>query len=99
MVDMAQIQSSEEGRSAGESPAAALRRILASPGVHQGPACFDALSARLVEQAGFGYTFMSGQYYFSFSVGCVSMIRAAQGREAVTSHQTALCGHHVGSAN
>ncbi|KAL3691441.1 hypothetical protein R1sor_005092 [Riccia sorocarpa] len=42
------------------SQAAALRRILADPGVHLGPACFDALSARLVEQAGFAFTFMSG---------------------------------------
>ncbi|KAL2622614.1 hypothetical protein R1flu_002819 [Riccia fluitans] len=43
-----------------ESRAAVLRRILAEPGVHLGPACFDALSARLVEQAGFSFTFMSG---------------------------------------
>uniref|UniRef100_K3Y956 Isocitrate lyase n=1 Tax=Setaria italica TaxID=4555 RepID=K3Y956_SETIT len=44
----------------GESPAAALRRILASPGAHQAPCCFDALAARLVEQAGFPIAFMSG---------------------------------------
>ncbi|KAF8715352.1 hypothetical protein HU200_026986 [Digitaria exilis] len=44
----------------GESPAAALRRILASPGAHQAPGCFDALGARLVEQAGFPIAFMSG---------------------------------------
>lgn len=43
-----------------ESRAAALRRILTSPGLHQGPACHDALSAKLVEQAGFSFTFMSG---------------------------------------
>ncbi|KAL5542968.1 hypothetical protein UlMin_010678 [Ulmus minor] len=43
-----------------ESPAKALRRILASPGIHQGPACFDALSAKLVERAGFQYCFTSG---------------------------------------
>ena len=45
-----------------ESPAQVLRRLLAKPG---GPAivmpcCFDALSARLIEQAGFPLTFMSG---------------------------------------
>ena len=43
-----------------ESPAKALRRILDSPGVHKGPACFDALSAKLVERAGFEYCFTSG---------------------------------------
>ncbi|GMN22137.1 hypothetical protein TIFTF001_048968 [Ficus carica] len=35
------------------SPAKALRRILMSPGIQQLPACFDALSAKLVERAGF----------------------------------------------
>ncbi|WJX80543.1 hypothetical protein P8452_63530 [Trifolium repens] len=37
-----------------------LREILDSPGVHQGPACFDALSANLVESAGFPLCFTSG---------------------------------------
>lgn len=46
--------------STGDSPSSALRRILASPGLHQGPACHDALSAKLVENAGFTFTFMSG---------------------------------------
>ena len=45
-----------------ESPAKALRRILDLPGLHQGPACFDALSARLIERAGFQYCFTSGIY-------------------------------------
>ncbi|KAF3778299.1 2-3-dimethylmalate lyase [Nymphaea thermarum] len=45
--------------SAKVSPVEALRRLLSSPGVHQGPACFDALSAKLVEKAGFDYCFMS----------------------------------------
>ncbi|XP_057960081.1 uncharacterized protein LOC131152287 isoform X2 [Malania oleifera] len=44
----------------GDSPSKALRRILELPGVHQGPACFDALSAKLVEKAGFQYCFTSG---------------------------------------
>ncbi|KAG6785254.1 hypothetical protein POTOM_010984 [Populus tomentosa] len=35
------------------SAAKKLRLILDSPGVHQGPACFDALSALLVQRAGF----------------------------------------------
>ena len=44
------------------SPAKALRLILELPGVHQGPACFDALSAKLVEKAGFDYCFTSGTW-------------------------------------
>ncbi|XP_038691747.1 2,3-dimethylmalate lyase-like isoform X1 [Tripterygium wilfordii] len=43
-----------------DSPAKCLRLILNSPGVHPGPACFDALSAKLVERAGFNYCFTSG---------------------------------------
>lgn len=46
----------------GESPAAALRRILATPGAHQAPCCFDALGARLVERAGFPIGFMGGMF-------------------------------------
>jgi 2-methylisocitrate lyase-like PEP mutase family enzyme len=43
-----------------ESPAAKLRRLLERPGLHVMPCCFDALSARLIEAAGFELTFMSG---------------------------------------
>ncbi|XP_028759775.1 uncharacterized protein LOC114718580 isoform X2 [Neltuma alba] len=43
-----------------EAPVKVLRRLLDSPGVHQGPACFDGLSAKLVERAGFRYCFTSG---------------------------------------
>jgi 2-methylisocitrate lyase-like PEP mutase family enzyme len=42
------------------SPAARLRALLARPGVRIMPCCFDALSARLIERAGFELTFMSG---------------------------------------
>jgi 2-methylisocitrate lyase-like PEP mutase family enzyme len=42
------------------SPAEVLRGLLESPDLHLMPCCFDALSARLVEQAGFPLTFMSG---------------------------------------
>ena len=38
----------------------ALRQILAAPEIVIAPACFDALSARLVERAGFKLSFMSG---------------------------------------
>jgi 2-methylisocitrate lyase-like PEP mutase family enzyme len=42
-------------------PAAArLRALLDAPGLLVMPCCFDALSARLIEEAGFALTFMSG---------------------------------------
>ncbi|ERN20095.1 hypothetical protein AMTR_s00066p00035120 [Amborella trichopoda] len=44
----------------GLSAAKVLRRILQSPGVEPGPSCFDALSAKLIQQAGFKFCFMSG---------------------------------------
>ncbi|OEL31453.1 2,3-dimethylmalate lyase [Dichanthelium oligosanthes] len=44
----------------GETPAGKLRRVLETPGAHQAPACYDALSARLVERAGFRACFTSG---------------------------------------
>ena len=53
-------EESARGIRPGESPAAALRRILATPGAHQAPCCFDALGARLVERAGFPVGFMGG---------------------------------------
>jgi len=37
-----------------------LRRLLAEPGIRVMPCCFDALSARMIERAGFPLTFMSG---------------------------------------
>ncbi len=41
-------------------PAAKLRALLEAPGLRVMPCCFDAWSARLIEQAGFPLTFMSG---------------------------------------
>ncbi|KAK2641751.1 hypothetical protein Ddye_023514 [Dipteronia dyeriana] len=52
------------------SPAKQLRQILELPGVHQGPACFDALSAKLVEKAGFQFCFSSG---FSISAARLAL--------------------------
>ena len=49
---------SVEGRD--KQPAEKLRHILEAPGLAVMPCCFDALSARLVERAGFPVTFMSG---------------------------------------
>ena len=42
------------------SPADRLRAVLAKPDVLVMPGCFDALSAKLVERAGFAATFMGG---------------------------------------
>jgi 2-methylisocitrate lyase-like PEP mutase family enzyme len=41
-------------------PAETLRNLLAEPGLEVMPCCYDALSAKLVEEAGFRLTFMSG---------------------------------------
>jgi 2-methylisocitrate lyase-like PEP mutase family enzyme len=43
-----------------KSPAARLRELLAQPGLLLMPCCFDGLSARLISDAGFQVTFMSG---------------------------------------
>ncbi|XP_027349505.1 uncharacterized protein LOC113861093 [Abrus precatorius] len=53
-----------------EEPAKVLRRIMESPGVHQGPACFDALSAKLIQSAGFSYCITSG---FSISASKLAL--------------------------
>ncbi len=42
------------------TPAAALRSLRDATGIRVMPCCFDALSARLIERAGFPLTFMSG---------------------------------------
>jgi len=42
------------------SPAEMLRALLAQDKLHVMPCCYDALSAKLIEQAGFDLTFMSG---------------------------------------
>ena len=42
------------------TPAQKLRDLLAAPGIQVMPGCFDALSAKLVADAGFKVTFMSG---------------------------------------
>ena len=42
------------------TPADRLRTLLARPGILVMPGCHDAMSARLIEEAGFGLGFMSG---------------------------------------
>mgnify|MGYP001821885866 FL=1 len=43
-----------------ETPVQRLRALLSEERLHVMPCCFDALSARMVERAGFQVTFMSG---------------------------------------
>jgi len=43
-----------------KTKAAIIRELLSQPGLVLMPCCYDAISARLVERAGFGLTFMSG---------------------------------------
>ena len=56
------------------SNAQRLRTLLKEPGLLLMPCCFDALSARLVEQAGFPLTFMSG-----FAVSAARLARPDTG--------------------
>lgn len=42
------------------SPAQQLRELLAKDQCHIMPCCYDGLTAKMIEQAGFGLTFMSG---------------------------------------
>ena len=42
------------------SPAATLRALLEQPKLHVMPCCYDALSAKLIEQAGFGASALGG---------------------------------------
>ena len=42
------------------SPAQRLREVLAAPGLHVMPCCFDGLSAKLIAEAGYQVSFMSG---------------------------------------
>ncbi|KAL1191150.1 Carboxyvinyl-carboxyphosphonate phosphorylmutase [Cardamine amara subsp. amara] len=52
--------SDSSGNAKPSSPAKKLREIIKSPGVLQGPCCFDALSAKLIERAGFPYCITTG---------------------------------------
>jgi len=52
------------------SPATRLRELLAAPEVLVMPGCYDALSARLIERAGFQATFMGG---FAVSASRIGM--------------------------
>lgn len=43
-----------------KTPAATLRKLINDPGFLIMPCCYDALSAKLIQDAGFSFTFMSG---------------------------------------
>ncbi|KAL8481060.1 hypothetical protein ACS0TY_027551 [Phlomoides rotata] len=60
---------SADGDNHATSPAKSLRRLLEAPGIHLGPACFDALSAKLVERAGFDFCFTTGFGISAFRLG------------------------------
>ena len=52
------------------TPADRLRALLATPGLHVMPGCFDALSSKLIADAGYPLAFMSG---FSVSAARLGM--------------------------
>ncbi|CAA7050437.1 unnamed protein product [Microthlaspi erraticum] len=64
------VSDSSEYAKQPSSPAKKLREIMQSPGLLQGPCCFDALSAKLVERAGFPYCITSG---FSISAARIGL--------------------------
>ena len=43
-----------------ESPTIQLRKLLAQPGLVVAPGCYDAVSAKLIERAGFAAAYMTG---------------------------------------
>ncbi|CAH9104564.1 unnamed protein product [Cuscuta europaea] len=59
-VARSSIQAISSVSKSGDSKATRLRNLLESPGIHLGPACFNALSAKLVERAGFDFGFTTG---------------------------------------
>lgn len=83
-VAVASLSSGRVRNGDSEPPVKSLRRLLESPGVHLGPACFDALSAKLVEQAGFDFCFTSGnRLLFCFiSISCSGYLLC--GRDWIT---------------
>ncbi len=52
------------------NPTTRLRELLAAPEILVMPGCFDAMSARLIERAGFNSTFMGG---FAVSASRIGM--------------------------
>ncbi len=71
-------------------PVQRLREILEAPGLVVMPCCFDALSARLVEQAGFPVSFMSGFAVAATQLGMPDTGLASYAE--VVAHGRNLCG-------
>ena len=53
-----------------KSPAGQLRELLVQPGLLIMPGCYDAISAKLIEDAGFQIAFMSGFAVSGSRLGC-----------------------------
>jgi len=60
MTSRSPTKATGETTPARQSPADKLRQLLAEPGLLTFPCCYDALSAKLIAQAGFPMAFMSG---------------------------------------
>ena len=78
------------------SRASQLRAILSAPGAVPMPSCHDALSARLIEQAGFSVAFMSGFSTSAAKLGRpdVQLITYSEMLEQVRTPLSALIAPH-----
>ena len=78
------------------SRASQLRAILSAPGAVPMPSCHDALSARLIEQAGFSVAFMSGFSTSAAKLGRpdVQLITFSEMLEQVRTPLSALIAPH-----
>lgn len=72
-----------------ESPAQRLRELLAGPDLLVMPCAFDALSAKLIEQAGFKLTFMSGFAAAASRIGAPDLGLMSYGE--VVDHARNMC--------
>ncbi|KAG0477655.1 hypothetical protein HPP92_012374 [Vanilla planifolia] len=75
-----------------DTPAHALRRLLESPGILQGPCVQDALSAKLVERAGFPLCIMGaskGEEQMYFLKGKKALFLIYQGLDEATFEKVA----------
>ena len=62
------------------SQADKLRKLLAGPGMLVLPGCFDALSARLIERAGYPGAFMGGFAVSASRIGVISHALTSLGK-------------------
>ena len=71
------------------TPSEELRTRLTEGGLNVMPCCFDALSAKLIEQAGFGLTFMSGFAASASRIGAPDLGLMSYGE--VVDHARNIC--------